>query len=128
MSVLGIDHILLAMPAGAEAQARDFYAGVLLLQEKVKPPPLAKRCGAWFTNGTIEVHLGVEKDFRPARKAHPAFLVRDLAGFVARARAHGCEMAEDEPLPGYSRIFVYDPFGNRLELIESDTAAGTSRA
>ena len=127
MSVLGIDHILLAMPAGAEAKARDFYAGVLLLQEKVKPPALAKRGGAWFTNGTIEVHLGVEKDFRPARKAHPAFLVRDLAGFVARARAHGCEMAEDEPLPGYSRIFIYDPFGNRLELIEP-LPARTSQA
>jgi catechol 2,3-dioxygenase-like lactoylglutathione lyase family enzyme len=123
MSVLGIDHILLAMPAGAEAKARDFYGGVLLLQEKVKPPALAKRGGAWFTNGTIEIHLGVEKEFRPARKAHPAFVVRDLAGFVARAHAHGCEIAEDEPLPGYSRIFVYDPFGNRLELIEPDTAA-----
>jgi len=118
MGVLGIDHILLAMPAGAEEKARAFYTGVLQLTEKVKPPVLAARGGAWFTNGTIEVHLGVEKDFRPARKAHPAFVVRDLAGFIARARAQGCELSEDEPLPGYERIFVYDPFGNRLELIE----------
>jgi catechol 2,3-dioxygenase-like lactoylglutathione lyase family enzyme len=120
MSVIGIDHILLAMPAGAEAQARAFYTGVLGLTEKVKPPALAARGGAWFTNGTIEVHLGVEKDFRPARKAHPAFVVRDLGGFVERARQQGCEIAEDEPLPGYARIFIYDPFGNRLELIEPD--------
>jgi catechol 2,3-dioxygenase-like lactoylglutathione lyase family enzyme len=125
MSVLAIDHVLLAMPPGAEAQARAFYGGVMLLDEKVKPAALAARGGAWFTNGTIEVHLGVEKDFRPARKAHPAFVVRDLAGFIARARAQGCEMAEDEPLPGYARIFIYDPFGNRLELIEPD---GTPRA
>jgi catechol 2,3-dioxygenase-like lactoylglutathione lyase family enzyme len=118
MSVLGIDHILLAMPAGAEAKAREFYGGVLLLQEKVKPPALAKRGGAWFTTGTIEIHLGVEKEFRPARKAHPALLVRDLQGFIERARVKGYELAEDEPLTGYKRIFIYDPFGNRLELME----------
>jgi len=122
MSVLGIDHVLLAMPAGQEDKARAFYTGVLLLEEKVKPPVLAARGGAWFTNGTIEVHLGVEKDFRPARKAHPAFVVRDLDGFIERARRSGCEMAEDEPLPGYARIFIYDPFGNRLELIEPDAS------
>ena len=122
MSVLGIDHVLLAMPAGAEEKARAFYTGVLQLTERVKPAALAGRGGAWFTNGTTEVHLGVEKDFRPARKAHPAFVVRDLAGFIERARAQGCEMAEDEPLPGYARIFIYDPFGNRLELIEPEAA------
>jgi len=118
MSVVGIDHVLLAMPPGREDEARAFYTGVMLLQEKVKPAELAARGGAWFTNGTNEVHLGVEKDFRPARKAHPAFVVRDLQGFIARARAHGSEIATDEPLPGYDRIFVYDPFGNRIELIE----------
>jgi catechol 2,3-dioxygenase-like lactoylglutathione lyase family enzyme len=118
MSVVGIDHVLLAMPAGAEEQARAFYTGVLLLQEKTKPPALAQRGGAWFTNGRIEVHLGVEKEFRPARKAHPALIVHDLQGFIERARAFGSELAEDEPLPGYERIFVYDPFGNRIELIE----------
>jgi len=121
MGVLGIDHILLAMPVGQEDKARAFYTGVLLLEEKVKPPVLAARGGAWFTNGTIDVHLGVEKDFRPARKAHPAFVVRDLEGFIERARRNGCEIAEDEPLPGYARIFLYDPFGNRLELIEPET-------
>src|SRR5262249_34366082 len=125
MSVLAIDHVLLAMPPGAEAQARAFYGGVMLLDEKMKPAALAAPGGAWSPNGPIGVHLGVEKDFRPARKAHPAFVVRDLAGFIARARAQGCEMAEDEPLPGYARIFIYDPFGNRLELIEPD---GTPRA
>jgi len=120
MSIVGIDHVLIAMPPGEEASARAFYVDVLQLEEKVKPPALAARGGAWFTNGTIEVHLGVEKDFQPARKAHPAFVVRDLQGFIVRARHHGCEIAEDEPLPGYARIFIYDPFGNRLELIEPE--------
>jgi catechol 2,3-dioxygenase-like lactoylglutathione lyase family enzyme len=126
MSVLGIDHIQLAMPPGEEAKAREFYCDVLLLQEKAKPPDLAKRGGAWFTNGSIEVHLGVEKDFRAARKAHPALVVRDLAGFVERARQHGCEIGTDVPLPGYERIFIYDLFGNRLELIEPHANASTS--
>ena len=118
MSIIGIDHILLAMPRGGEEQARAFYTGVLLLHEDVKPAALAARGGAWFSNGTVVVHLGVENDFRPARKAHPAFVVRDLDGFIARARSQGCDIAEDAPLPGCSRIFIYDPFGNRLELIE----------
>src|SRR5438270_835067 len=118
MSVQGIDHIQIAMPAGAEEQARAFYIGVLQLSEKRKPPVLAARGGAWFCNEGIEIHLGVEKDFRAARKAHPAFLVRDLQGFIDRARAQGCELATDEPLTGYDRIFIYDPFGNRIELME----------
>ena len=122
VSVLGIDHIQLAMPAGEETKAREFYCGVLLLTEKVKPPDLAKRGGAWFTNGSIEVHLGVEKDFRAARKAHPALVVRDLEGFIERARARGCEIGTDVPLPGYERIFIYYLFGNRLELIDPHAA------
>src|SRR5499426_2727003 len=94
MTVLGIDHILLAMPPGEEAKARAFYTGVLQLQEKVKPAALAARGGAWFTNGTIEVHLGVEKDFRPARKAHPAFVVRDRFAVPAlQSRAHSLRRA-----------------------------------
>lgn len=123
MSILDIDHILLAMPAGAENAARAFYAGVLQLTEQEKPEVLAQRGGAWFSNGAVTIHLGVEKDFRPARKAHPALIVKDLQGFIARARAQGCEIAEDEPLPGYERIFIYDLFGNRLELIEPEQAA-----
>jgi catechol 2,3-dioxygenase-like lactoylglutathione lyase family enzyme len=119
MPLLTIDHVLLAMPAGAEDKARAFYTGVLQLDEMVKPPGLALRGGAWFSNGKVTIHLGVEKDFRAARKAHPALVVRDLPGFVARAKAQGSEIAyDDEPIEGYDRCFVYDPFGNRLELME----------
>jgi catechol 2,3-dioxygenase-like lactoylglutathione lyase family enzyme len=93
MTILAIDHVQLAMPTGEEAQARAFYAGVLGLSE-IPPPTLAVRGGAWFGNGAVQVHLGVEADFRPARKAHPALLVDDLdtleaasrRGFIAGAR------------------------------------------
>lgn len=118
MSIVGIDHVQLAMPKGGEAQARSFYAGVLRLTELPKPPELAARGGAWFTAGGIQIHLGVDADFHPARKAHPALLVTGLADYVARARAQGCRIDDDEPLPGYSRVFLSDPFGNRLELME----------
>jgi len=118
MSVVGIDHVQLAMPPGREDEARAFYTGLLGIPEVAKPPELARRGGAWFENGAVKVHLGVEADFRPARKAHPALLVRDLRGLVGRLREAGAAIAEDEPLPGYDRVFTADPFGNRLELLE----------
>ena len=120
MTIVAIDHILLAMPAGGESAAREFYAGVLGLTELAKPDALAARGGAWFSNGAVQIHLGVDPDFRPAKKAHPALIVRDLQTYVDRAEAHGCRIAHDEPLPGYDRVFVYDPFGNRIELIEPE--------
>lgn len=79
---------------------------------------MAKRGGAWFAGGGVNLHLGVEADFRPAVKAHPAFRVSDIDGIEHRARQGGYRIASDEPLPGYKRIFVYDPFGNRIELME----------
>ena len=118
MTVVGIDHIQLAMPAGREDEARAFYATLLGIPEIPKPPELAKRGGAWFESGAVKVHLGVEQDFRPARKAHPALLVQDLRGLVLRLRAAGVAVVDDDPLPGYDRIFTADPFGNRLELME----------
>lgn len=118
MSILGIDHVQLAMPKGGEARARAFYGGVLGLAEVAKPPELAARGGVWFTAGGINIHLGVDADFRPAQKAHPALLVRGLAAYVARARAEGCAIVEDDPLSGYHRVFLNDPFGNRIELME----------
>jgi len=118
MSIVAIDHIQLAMPQGEEEKARLFYAGVLELTELAKPPDLARRGGAWFASSGVNVHLGVETDFRPAQKAHPAFCVVDLEGIKQRAREGGYQMIQDEPLPGYDRIFVYDPFGNRIELME----------
>lgn len=116
--VVALDHIQLAMPPGREAEARAFYTGILGLPEIPKPPELAKRGGCWFERGALKVHLGVEKDFRPARKAHPAFRVQRLAALVVALEAAGHRIARDEPLPGYDRIFTDDPFGNRIELME----------
>jgi catechol 2,3-dioxygenase-like lactoylglutathione lyase family enzyme len=121
MQILGIDHVQLAMPAGDEDKAREFYSGLLGIPEVPKPAALAQRGGVWFQHGRVKIHLGVERDFRPARKAHPALLVRDLAALVRRLGEAGFRAVEDEALPGYDRVYVSDPFGNRLELME-DTA------
>jgi catechol 2,3-dioxygenase-like lactoylglutathione lyase family enzyme len=113
-----LDHILLAMPAGREADARKFYQDILGIPEAQKPPDLAARGGCWFEAGELKVHLGVEKNFAPARKAHPAFIVDDLKGLTAILQNAGYAIAHDQPLEGYDRIFVDDPFGNRIELME----------
>ncbi len=118
MKVYAIDHVQLAMPAGEEEKARLFYAGVLGISETPKPPNLAKRGGVWFEEGNLRIHLGVEKDFRPAKKAHPALLVERLDELVERCRSAEYEVVSDEPLEGYNRVYVNDPFGNRLELME----------
>jgi len=118
MSLIGVDHVQLAIPAGGEEKARRFYVDVLGLTELPKPRGLAARGGAWFTSGTVQVHLGVDPDFRPATKAHAAFRVAGLRAIEERARQRGYRIGEDEPLPGFARIFVYDPFGNRIELMQ----------
>jgi catechol 2,3-dioxygenase-like lactoylglutathione lyase family enzyme len=117
MAVVGIDHVQLAMPAGREEEARHFYSALLGIPEVSKPVDLAKRGGAWFESDAVKLHLGVEADFRPARKAHPALLVAGLAAIVERLRRAGIEV-RDEEMPGYHRVYVHDPFGNRLELME----------
>jgi putative NADPH-quinone reductase/catechol 2,3-dioxygenase-like lactoylglutathione lyase family enzyme len=118
MRVYAIDHIQLTMPAGEEARARAFYAELLGLEEIAKPPELAGRGGAWFSNGAVTLHIGVEQDFRPARKAHPALLVEGLTAFVARLEAAGYPIQRDVQFVGYDRVHVNDPFGNRIELME----------
>lgn len=118
MRVKAIDHVQLAMPSGGEDKARAFYAGVLGILEVPKPANLAKRGGCWFEGGDVKVHLGVEAEFRPARKAHPAFLVDDLAALKRLLQSAGYEPKTDEPLEGYDRIYVDDPFGNRIELMQ----------
>ena len=117
--IRALDHVQLAMPPGEEAKARAFYGGVLGMAEEEKPPVLAARGGVWFRAGEARVHLGVERDFRPARKAHPALRVEGLSGLVSRLRAAGVEVIDDETLPGFDRVYVNDPFGNRLELLET---------
>ncbi len=119
MPIYAIDHIQIAMPAGEEARARAFYAAILGFTEIPKPAVLAGRGGVWFQQGPVVVHLGVEPDFRPARKAHPAFLVDNLDELVDLSQQAGYETNTDEPpLAGYRRAHVFDPFGNRIELME----------
>lgn len=118
MAILALHHVQLAMPPGTEADARAFYVGVLGLSEMAKPASLAGRGGAWFAGGSAQVHLGVEDDFRPARKAHPALVVDDLDAALALCRAAGTTVAQATPIPGLRRAYVYDPFGNRIELVE----------
>jgi catechol 2,3-dioxygenase-like lactoylglutathione lyase family enzyme len=122
MAIHGIDHVQLAMPAGGEERAVAFYEGLLGLPRVPKPANLAVRGGCWFELGQARIHLGVEADFRPARKAHPALLVSDLAELTARLTGAGVAVREDEPLAGYQRVYVDDPFGNRLELLEPSPA------
>jgi catechol 2,3-dioxygenase-like lactoylglutathione lyase family enzyme len=118
MRICSIDHVQLAMPAGREAEARAFYADILGISEQPKPPHLAKRGGCWFERGALKIHLGVEKEFARARKAHPALIVEDLPALVAALKHAGHRVVDDEPLEGYDRVYVDDPFGNRIELME----------
>jgi catechol 2,3-dioxygenase-like lactoylglutathione lyase family enzyme len=118
MTVLGIEHVQLAMPRGAERGARAFYGGVLGLCEVPKPADLAKRGGCWFANGAMKLHLGVEDDFRAAKKAHVALVVDDLDALIAKARAAGCETTDPAPFQSWRQAYVFDLFGNRLELLE----------
>jgi catechol 2,3-dioxygenase-like lactoylglutathione lyase family enzyme len=118
MTVIGLDHVQLAMPKGGEDRARAFYRDVLELPERPKPPELAARGGCWFETDSVKIHLGVEQDFRPAAKAHPGLLVADLDGLLGRCREKGFSASEPELLEGSRRAFAQDPFGNRLELIE----------
>ena len=118
MRILAFDHVQLAMPPGAEDSARAFYAGVLGFAEVPKPAPLASRGGVWFSAGPVHLHLGVEKDFRPARKAHPALQVEHLSELIAKCEHAGCPVTHDGSLPEIRRVFIRDPFGNRIEFIE----------
>ena len=118
MKLERIDHVQLAMPAGKEGEARKFYSGLLGIPEVPKPQILAARGGVWFENNNIRVHLGVDPNFIPAKKAHLAFQVSDLRALIKCLRNAEVEMVEDDLLSGYSRVYVEDPFGNRLELME----------
>ena len=122
MSIFDLHHVQLAMPPGGEDRARKFYGEVLGLPEVEKPEHLRSRGGVWFETGEVRIHLGVEVEFRPARKAHPAFLVGDLKQLASRCCEAGFSLLEDSPLEGYDRIYVADPFGNRIELMQERDA------
>jgi catechol 2,3-dioxygenase-like lactoylglutathione lyase family enzyme len=113
-----IDHAQVAIPPGGEDQARSFYKDLLGLPEQPKPPELARRGGCWFESSVVKVHCGVETPFSPAKKAHIAFRVDDVQGLAKRARAAGYEVVDDDLLAGHERIYIYDPFGNRLEFLK----------
>ncbi len=113
-----IHHVQLACPAGSEGALREFYAGVLGLEEIQKPPALAARGGCWFRGFGIELHLGVEEDFTPARKAHPGLLVDDLDTWAERLAAAGYPVARDDNFPGMRRFHSQDVHGNRLEFLQ----------
>ena len=118
MGIRRIDHVQLAMPTGREDDAVRFYEGVLGVSHVPKPAHLALRGGCWFEQGDLKIHLGVDDDFRPARKAHPALIVDDLPRLVRALVAAGVGITDDEPLEGHDRVYVDDPFGNRIELLE----------
>lgn len=121
-----IHHVQLAIPPGGEDEARAFYAGLLGLTERSKPPVLAARGGCWFRTGpesednagAVEIHLGVEDPFVPARKAHPGLLVEDVEALAALLAGHGYPVTWDESIPGRRRFHSADAHGNRLEFIQ----------
>ena len=116
MTILGIDHVQVAAPAGCEEEARAFYGGLLGLAEVPKPDALAARGGCWFRAGAQELHVGVEEPFAPALKAHPGLVAGDLDDLAERLRDAGHDVAFDDAIPGARRFHVADPFGNRLEI------------
>ena len=113
-----LDHVQIAAPRGCEEAARKFYGELLGLTEVAKPEELAKRGGVWFQVGAQQLHIGVEEDFRPAKKAHPAFGTENLDAVAGQLEQHGCEIVWDEAIPGLRRFYVSDPWGNRLEILE----------
>jgi catechol 2,3-dioxygenase-like lactoylglutathione lyase family enzyme len=116
--VTGFNHIQIAAPLNSETAARRFYGELLGLPEIPKPPELAKRGGVWFSCGDQQLHVGIESDFHPARKAHPAFSVVELDVLRERIEGAGFATESDDKLPGYRRFYTFDPFGNRLEFLE----------
>jgi len=120
MPIIRLDHVQVAAPRreGVEDEARAFYGGLLGMVEIEKPDALKANGGVWFSTGTGELHVGIEEPFSPARKAHPAFQVRDLASLRTVLETASLPTAEAEVIPGVTRFYVYDPFGNRIELME----------
>jgi len=117
MTILHLDHIQIAAPPECEEAARGFYGEVLGLPEVAKPSQLLSRGGVWFQVGSQQLHVGIEAEFIPARKAHPAFVVDDLDSLADRLKNDGIPVMWDDAVPGLRRFFAADPFGNRLEFL-----------
>lgn len=123
----GVDHVQLAAPPGSEDRLRAYYTEVLGMTEIPKPPVLAARGGCWFAAGPVQLHLGIEEDFRPARKAHPGLRVEGIKDFAARLEQRGAPVVWDDDLPGHHRFYSEDPVGNRLEFLEPHTPERAGR-
>lgn len=117
-ALLPLHHIQLAVPRGSEDRCRAFWGEVLGLVEVEKPAALVPKGGCWFRSDALEVHLGVEEPFAPARKAHPAFRVAGVRQLAERLEAYGSPVVWDDGYPGFERFHSADPFGNRLEFLE----------
>ncbi|MER5940319.1 VOC family protein [Streptomyces sp. NPDC001928] len=116
--ITAVDHVQLAAPPGSEDRLRTYYVGVLGMTEIPKPPVLAARGGCWFQAGAVQLHVGIENDFRPAKKAHPGLRVTGIEAYADRLTARGATVTWDENLPGHRRFYSCDPVGNRLEFLE----------
>ena len=123
MPILSLDHVQVAIPAGGEEAARSFYVGILSFTEQSKPAAMAERKSIWLAAGPVNLHLGIEAeaDFHAAKRAHPAFTVDNLDEIVAACERAGLATKVDTPVAGFRRTHVFDPFGNRIELMESTT-------
>ncbi|SEB07485.1 Catechol 2,3-dioxygenase [Thalassobacillus cyri] len=114
----GVDHVQLAAPEGSENQARKFFAELLGMEEVEKPEALKKRGGVWFQCGIQQIHIGIEKDFSPAKKAHPALVVKNIDQLMSHLSKKEAAYQKDDKLPNAKRIYLEDPFGNRIEILE----------
>ncbi|MFD9634662.1 VOC family protein [Streptomyces violascens] len=119
-----VDHVQLAAPPGSEPQLRTYYADILGMTEIPKPPVLAARGGCWFQYGPVQLHLGIEEDFRPAKKAHPGLCVTSIEAYARRLEERGAKVVRDDSLPGHRRFYSEDPVGNRLEFLEPVPVSG----
>ena len=119
MPILNLDHVQVAIPAGGEDSARSFYIGILGFSEQQKPASMAGRNSIWLTAGPVSLHLGIEADFHAAKRAHPAFTVDSLDEVVSACERAGLATKPDTPGGNFRRTHVFDPFGNRIELMES---------
>jgi len=117
-AIEGLHHVQLAIPLGGEEEARRFWVGVLGFVEATKPPVLAARGGCWFRAGGVEIHLGAEESFAPAKRAHPGILVTGIKDFADHLQRHGVAVTWDQNFPGFERFYANDPFGNRLEFLQ----------
>lgn len=113
-----IDHVQLAVPKGSEETAKKFFKGILGFEEVEKPEELRKKGGVWFQAGGIQLHIGIEEPFSPAKKAHPAFEVANIEELKRHLTENGIDFIEDDKLPGATRFHLSDPFGNRIEILE----------